>query len=108
MLRLISIEKGFLFFEDEEESDDSGTQNTLGKISGHEKIVGNESQDVVATDNETTESGKAAPKDVGNKSDHESATTNKSDTAVSNKRAADENLEVEKGKKGKKRGARKR
>ena len=57
---------------------------------------------VVATDNETTESGKAATKDVGDKSDHESATTNKSDAAGNNKRAADDNLQVNNWKKVKK------
>jgi hypothetical protein len=98
----------FSLFEDEEESDEPGTQNTLGNESGHEKIVANESQDVIATDNETTKSVKAATKDVDNKSDHESATTNTSDAAGNNKRAADENLDVEKGKKGKKSSARKR
>jgi len=89
-------------FEDEEESDDPGTQNTLGTESGHEIIVGIDSQNAVATDNETTESGKAATKDVSNKSNHESATTNKSDAAGNKKRARDDNLEVDKGKKAKK------
>jgi len=101
-LILIGKEKNYSLFEDEEESDDSGTQNTLGKESGHEKIVGIDSQDAVATDNETTESGKAATKDVSDKLDHESATTNKSDAAGNNKRAADDNLEVDKGKRQKK------
>ena len=44
----------FSLFKDEEESDEPGTRNTLGNESGHEKIVRNERQDVVATDNETT------------------------------------------------------
>ncbi len=86
-------------------TDEPGTQNTLGNESGHGKIVRNESLDVVATDNETTESGKAGTKDVGDTLNHESATTNKSDTAGNNKRAAEENLEVEKGKKSKKKAA---
>jgi len=94
--------KRYSLFEDEEESDDPGTQNTLGKESGHEKIVGIDSQDAVATDNETTESGKAATIDVSNKSDHESATKNKSDAAGNNKRAVVDNLQVNNGKKVKK------
>ena len=74
---------------DEEESDDPGTQNTLGKESGHKK-------NAVAIDNETTESGNAATNDVSDKSAQESVTTNKSDAAGNNKRAADENLQVNK------------
>ncbi len=92
----------YSIFEDEEESDDPGMQNTLGKESGHEKIVGIDNQDAVATDNGTTESGKADTHDASNKSDHESATTNKTDAAGNNKRAGDDNLEVEKGEKAKK------
>ena len=46
--------KRYSLFEDEEESDDPGTLNTLGKESGHKKIVGIDSQDAAATDNETT------------------------------------------------------
>jgi hypothetical protein len=53
-------------FADDEDSDDSGMENTLGKESGHENILGNDSQDAVATDNETTESRKAAIIDVSN------------------------------------------
>jgi hypothetical protein len=75
---------------DEEESDDPGTQNTLGKESGHEKIVGIDSQHAV------TESGKVATNDVSDKSDQEPETTNKSDAAGNNKKAADENLQVNK------------
>ncbi len=63
------------------------------------KKVGIDSQDAIATDNETTESGKAATNDVSDKSDHEFATTNKSDAGGNNKRAADENLLDKKGKK---------
>jgi hypothetical protein len=40
----------------------------------------------------------AATNEVSNKSDHKSATTNKSDAAGNNKRAADDNLQVDKGK----------
>ena len=83
-------------FGDDEDSDDSDTENTLGKESGHENILGNDSQDAVATDNETTESGKAATIGVSNiehrkeyeeepsgkatgsdKTDHDSATAKK-------------------------------
>ena len=53
-------------FGDDEDSDDSDTENTLGKESGHKNILGNDSQDAVATDNETTESGKAATIGVSN------------------------------------------
>jgi len=81
-------------FDDEEDSDDPGTQNTLGKESGHEKIVGIDNQDVLASDNETTESGKAATKDVSGKSE--------SDAAGNNKRAADDDFQVDEGKKAKK------
>ncbi len=66
----------------------------FGKESGHEKIVGIDSQDAVATDNETTESGKAATNAISKKSE--------SDAAGNNKRAADDNLQVDKGKKAKK------
>jgi len=45
----------FSLFEDEEEIDDPGTQNALANELGHEKIVGYESQDVVATNNEKNE-----------------------------------------------------
>jgi hypothetical protein len=83
-------------FGDDEDSDDSDTENTLGKESGHENILGNDSQDAVTTDIETTESGKAATNDVSDKSDQQSATTTKSDAASTNKRAADENLQVNK------------
>jgi hypothetical protein len=84
-----------------------GTENTLGKESGHKKIVGIDSQDAVATDNETTESGKAATNDVIDKSDHESATTDKSETRGNKKRAAEENLQEKKGKNMKKTGRKK-
>jgi hypothetical protein len=53
-------------YGDDEDSDDPGTENTLGKESGHENILGKYSQDAVATDNDTTESGKAATIDVSN------------------------------------------
>ena len=89
-------------FGDEEDSDDTDWENTLGKESGHENILGNDSQDAVATDNETTESGKAATNDVSDKSDQQSATTTKSDAASTNKRVAAEKFEVKKGKKAKK------
>ena len=66
-------------FGDEEDSDDPDREKTLGKESGHENILGNNSQDAVATDNEITESGKEATNDVSDKSDQDPATTNKSD-----------------------------
>ncbi len=91
--------KRYSLFEDEEDSDVPETQNTLGKKSGIKKIAGIVSQDAAATDNETNESGKATINDVGDKSDHESATTNKSGTAGNNKRTADHNLQGNKGKK---------
>ena len=91
--------KRYFLFEDEEDSDVPWTQNALGKESGHEIIAGIDSQDAAATDNETTESGKATNNDVGDKSDHESATTKKSDVAGNNKRTADNNLQGNKGKK---------
>jgi hypothetical protein len=67
-------------------------QNTLGKESGHEKIAEIDTQDAAATDNDTTESGKATNNDVSDKSDHESATTNKSDATCNSKRTADNNF----------------
>jgi hypothetical protein len=42
-------------FGNDEDNDDPGMENTLGKESGHENIIGNNSQDAVATDKETTE-----------------------------------------------------
>ena len=86
--------KIYSLFDDDEDSDDPGMQNTLGKESGHEKIIGIDSQDVLATDNETTETGKAATNDVSDKSE--------SDAAGNNKRAADDDLQVDQGKKAKK------
>jgi hypothetical protein len=91
--------KRYSLFEDEEDSDVPETQNTLGKKSGIEKIAGIGSQDAAATDKETNESGKATNNDVGDKSDHESATTNKSGAAGNNKRTSDDNLQGNKGKK---------
>jgi hypothetical protein len=64
---------------DEEKSDDPDRHNTPGKESRHDKIVGIDSQNTAATDNEITESGKEATNDVSDKSDQEHATTNKSD-----------------------------
>ncbi len=83
----------YSLFDDEKDSDDP-EQNTLGKESGHEKIVGFDNQDVLASDNETTESGNAATKDVSEKSE--------SDAAGNNKRPADDDGQVDKGKKAKK------
>jgi hypothetical protein len=91
--------KRYSLFEDEEDSDVPETQNTLGKKSGIEKIAGIGSQDAAATDKETNESGKATNNDVGDKSDHESATTNKSGAAGNNKRTSDDNLQGNKGEK---------
>jgi len=77
---------------DEEESDDPGTHNTRDKESGHDKIVGIDSQHAAATDNETTESGKETTNDVSDKSDQEHAATNKSD-AENTKRTSDKEEE---------------
>jgi hypothetical protein len=88
-------------FGDEEDSDDSGMEDTLGKISGNENILGNGSQDAVATDNERTESGKAATNDVSDKSDQQSEPTTTTDTENTKKRVAPEKSEVKKGKKAK-------
>ena len=95
--------KGNSLFDDEESSDDPDTQNTLGKESGHEKIAEIDTQDAAATDKDTTESGKATNNDVSDKSDHESATTNKPDAAGNNKRTADNNSQVNRAKRIKKR-----
>ncbi len=94
--------KGYSLFEDEENSDDPDTQNTLGKESGHKKIAEFDTQDAAATDNDTTEPGKATNNDVSDKSDHEYATTNKPDAADNNKRTADNNLQVNRAKRTKK------
>jgi hypothetical protein len=94
--------KGYSLFDDEESSDDPDTQKTLGKESGQEKIPEIDTQDASATDNDTTESGKATNNDVSNKSDHESATTNKPDAAGNNKRTADNNSQVSRAKRTKK------
>ncbi len=95
--------KGYSLFDDEESSDDPDTQNTLGKESGHEKIAEIDTQDVAATANDTTESGKATNNDVSDTSDHKSATTNKPDAAGNNRRTADNNLQVIRAKRTKKR-----
>ena len=57
-------------------------------------IVGFDNQDVLASDNDTTESGNAATNDVSEKSE--------SDAAGNNKRPADDDGQVDKGKKAKK------
>ena len=90
----------FSIFDEEEERDDLGTQNTLGKESGHGKIVGIDTQDAIPTDNDATESGKANAHDANAKSE--------TDAAVNNKRPGDDNLEEEKGKRQKRSGARKK
>ncbi len=90
----------YTIFEEEEESDDSGTQNTLAKESGHEEIVGIDTQVANPIDNDATESGKAKALDANDKSE--------TDTAGSNKRAGEDNLEEEKGKRQKRSGAKKK
>ncbi len=90
----------YSIFDDEDESDDLGTQNTLGKESGHGKIVGIDTQDAIPTDNDATESGNANAHDANNKSE--------TDAAGNNKRPGDDNLEEEKGKRQKSSGARKK
>ena len=90
----------YSIFDDEEESDDLGTQNTLGKESGHGKIVGIDTQDAIPTDNDATESGKANAHDANDKSE--------TDAAGNNERPEDDNLEEEKGKRQKRSGARKK
>jgi hypothetical protein len=112
---------------DEEKSDDPDRHNTPGKESGHDKIVGIDSQNAAATDNEITESGKEATNDVSDKSDqepdksdaentkkkkkittindvgvepdHESATKTKSKAANIKKRVANDDSQNDKGKK---------
>ena len=90
----------YSIFDDEEESDDPGTQNTLGKESGHGKIVGIDTQDAIPTDNDATESGKANAHDAKDKS--------KTDASGNNKRPGDDILEEEKGKRQKRNSARKK
>ena len=99
---LISTEKGILFLRMKKKVMTLVRRIHLVKNQVTKKIVGIDSQDAVATDNETTESGKAATNDVSDKSDQQSATTTNSDTASTNKRVAAENFEVKKGKKAKK------
>ena len=90
----------YTIFEEEEESDDSGTQNTLGKESGHEEIVGIDTQVANPIDNNATESGKAKALDANDESE--------TDATGSNKRAGEDNLEEEKGKRQKRSGAKKK
>ena len=90
----------YSIFDDEEESDDPGTQNTLGKESGHGKLVGIDTQDAIPTDNDATESGKANAHDAKDKS--------KTDASGNNKRPGDDILEEEKGKRQKRNSARKK
>ena len=95
----INHRERYSLFEDEEDSDVPETQNTLGKKSGMETIAGIGSQDAAATDKETNESEKATINDVGNESDHESATTTKSGAKGNKKRPAGANFQGNKGKK---------
>jgi hypothetical protein len=95
----INHRERYSLFEDEEDSDVPETQNTLGKKSGMETIAGIGSQDAAATDKETNESEKATINDVGDESDHESATTTKSGAAGNKKRPAGANFQGNKGKK---------
>jgi len=90
----------FSIFEEEEESDGSGTQNTLGKEPGQEEIVENETIVENAIDNNATESGKEKALDTNDKSE--------TDAAGSNKRAGEDNLEEEKGKRQKRSSAKKK
>jgi hypothetical protein len=90
----------YSIFDDEEESDDPGTQNTLGKESGDGKIVGIDTKDANPTDNDASESGKANAHDANDKSE--------TDAAGNNKRAGDDNLEEERGKRQKRSGPRKK
>jgi len=87
-------------FDDEEESDDPGTLNTLAKESGDGTIVGIDTKDANPTDNDASESGKANAHDDNDKSE--------TDAVGNNKRAGDDNLEVERGKRQKRSGPRKK
>jgi hypothetical protein len=81
-------------FEEEEESDDSGTQNTLGKEPGEKEMVPIETIVENAIDNDATESGKRKTLETNDKSE--------TDPAGSNKRAGESHLEEEKRKRLKK------
>ncbi len=86
-------------FGDSEDSDDPGMENTLGKESGHDNILGYYSQDAVATDNETTESGKAATIDVSNMEHQEEYEEEPSGTATGNDKTDHESAKAKKKKK---------
>ena len=90
----------FSIFEEEEESDGSGTQNTLGKEPGQEEMVAIETIVENAIDNDATESGKEKALDTNNKSE--------TDPAGSNKRDGEDHLEEEKGKRQKRSSAKKK
>jgi len=73
----------FNIFEEEEESDGSGTMKTLGKEPAQEKMVAIETIVGNAIENNATESGKEKGLDTNNKSE--------TDEAGNNKRALDDN-----------------
>jgi hypothetical protein len=110
--------KRFSLFDDEEDDDVPDTQNPLDKGSGHKKNAGIISHDTAATDKQKNDSGKANNKDIDNfeqqedseektggtatgndKSDQESAKTNKSDAADNEKETIKQNLKAIKTKK---------
>jgi len=84
----------FNIFEEEEKSDGSGTQKTLGKEPAQEQMVAIETIVENAIKNDATESGKEKGLDTNDKSE--------TDKAGNNKRAGDDNLEEGKGKRAKK------
>jgi len=84
----------FNIFEEEEESDGSGTQKTLGKDPAQEEMVAIETIVENAIENDATESRKEKGLDTNDKSE--------TDEAGNNNRTGDDNLEEGKGKKAKK------
>ena len=92
----------FSIFEEEEESDGSGTQNTLGKEPGQEEMVAIATivENAIDNDATATESGKEKALDTNNKSE--------TDPAGSNKRDGEDHLEEEKGKRQKRSSAKKK
>jgi hypothetical protein len=108
----------FSLFDDEEDNDIPDTQSPLDKGSVHEKNAGIISHDTAATDKHKNDSGKENNKEVDNfeqqedseeetggtatgndKSDQESAKTNKSDAADNKKGNTKQNLKAIKTKK---------
>ena len=90
----------FNIFEEEEESDGSGTKKTLGKDPAQEEMVAIETIVTNAIEKDATESGNEKGLDTNDKSE--------TDEASNNKRTGDETLDKRKGKKAKKSDARKR